>query len=320
MKTAVNIFITIIFGFVSNVSNAQHEGISPTIFKSSECIPFKRLETETIPVEKRLKYLKALYESNESDLCLNKNHGEDFKTFLKWHQKDVTIIDLDDDGVEELYFDGHICGGIELGDVEIFILQGDTLKKVFSEHGKTICLTKNSLTIFEYPCCASNLNLISNYSLKNFPNEIGLIGNPHLYFTAIIEDYTKFQKKKHGQPFIPTYLNKNDIFISSDSLTLRWTPNLTDYGIRRHAAGNDSTMNKIHKYSAGTRFRVLHNSKNSSWKFVSTEMNLEVESIDCFPGYMSYLKEKNQSIFNIYGWIEQSKAANSTSKTNAWKE
>lgn len=290
MKKFVHILLLSLF---STLGFAQH---TLTLNQVQEFFypefDLKAFEIELEPNE-RTKLLKQLcLLGNHCDYCIDEGdvEGELFQEYLESHQKSIHFVDLDEDGDTDILFNGKECGGFEVGMVEFYENQSDSLIRRFKIEGRLINLDVKNRTfaIHDYPCCAQQSNYVVEY---NYGNEL---------FDLRFVKASLFLGRSGllGGPFFPDSTNLNESFTTQQETALRWSPNTTDNDPSETCSINDG--NVIARYPKGVIGTILYRNKDG-WCFVKMSYHSNAEN-PCDSNRVANLPE---DLLQIYGWIKR---------------
>ena len=213
------------------------------------------LESEITDIEKEDLLVQLCFLRNHCDFC--ELDTTNFKAYLQEHKTSIFFIDLDQDGDQDIVFNGKECSGVETGIVEFYENKADTLIRHFKIEGKLINLNlkKHTYAIHDYPCCAQQSHYIVNYKYNKktikpeIENAVLFIGQSNLL----------------GGPFFPPSFNKKKRLKLSKTTELRWSPNTTDQDPSETCLNNRT--NSISVYPKGAKGTILYTNSNG-WVFV----------------------------------------------------
>jgi hypothetical protein len=87
---------------------------------------------------------------------------------FSYYKNDFYFIDLDQDKIDEIIYNGRICGGYETESVVVFKSNNIEYKQILKVSGKITGITfNNELIINDYPCCSDIWQSIFCYKFTN---------------------------------------------------------------------------------------------------------------------------------------------------------
>jgi hypothetical protein len=224
------------------------------------------------------------------DYTLEVHPNSNFKTYWSVFEKNWGVIDLNNDGVYELIFQGRVSSFDEKEYVEIFKKNEDNWERIHSDVGRLLAykIHPNTKKIIlyqhRYPCC---------YSASHSIIMVRLIGE------KIITKSRFFVGRDGGDmvgPFYPDSVSYSSAFKQLTSKTLlRWSPAVVD----SKAFINYSETNAIIHYEKGGYYKELY--KKNGWAFVLMYSGIVHEQA-------VVINSVNFVNTPVYGWIFLEKA------------
>lgn len=242
-----------------------------------------------------VRYYEGLYSSGS------------FSNFCNAHKDSFHFIDLDNDGDQDLIFDGKDAPGYESGTVNIYLNKGRSLELNRLLLGTIIKMERDSngcvgFTIFDYPCCADYGFFMTDYFYDKSDSLVYLSKN----MRAIV-GIGVFS----GDRILPQSIPLNESFkIKSDSLCLRWSADESGKLYPWDIPQGELT-NLIGTYPSGSTGTILSAEKDKfghMWYFVLMDNN-----ISPLNDILSWRYSKWKPGYKTYGWL---KATNSIEVTS----
>ncbi len=242
----------------------------------------------------RNKILVELIESKKVFLCHSGNISgkRNIKEFIKTHESNFHLVDLNADKIPELVFNGFDCNDLDNEFLYIYAKVDEQYEIIYTKKGNIIGYNVNPntnetlLIHFAYPCCRNGTNNLNSLRLVN-----GKIVEFRKEFFAGRIDLMK-------GPFLPESIDrKGEIISTKKTVELRWSPEVVD----TMAWEGTVQKNIILAYPAGAKFRVLSKQKNANgetWLFVLSRSQPILNK-----GYI--VEPSNFTNTKVYGWIQE---------------
>lgn len=244
------------------------------------------LETNISEKERENLILKICLKAYHCDMCVSDSAHlqQELNEYLLEHESSIYFVDLDNDGDQDVIFNGKECSGFEIGIVEFYENKSDTLIRRFKIEGALINLDleNRTLAVYDYPCCAQQTNYVVEYRYSE---------------TFDLEFLTASLFIGHSKMMLPNVMDTNKKFKIKQQIALRWSPNTTDYDPIETCVNNKTNI--IYTYQKNDDGTILHQNPDG-WSFVKMNYNKFAQNpciYNSIPGLPSEL-------ISFYGWMK----------------
>jgi hypothetical protein len=207
-----------------------------------------------------------------------------FEAYYRLQQNQYHLVDLNQDGTDEVIFNGYINPNDDMEYLEIFAIKNGKFEVVHQEVGHILAFkihpNTGEIVLFQhkYPCCNARSHNI--YQLRLIA---GVIQVHTKYFLGRDSDMkgTFFpQEVKYG----PKYktLEKNTL--------VRWSKEIIEKG-----AAPDAPTNAIIHYPAGTRYKLLASENGFDYVLLCGPPVIETSLV---------VNAENLSKMHLFAWIK----------------
>lgn len=279
-------FILLICWINAAVANVEMTRVNPQllIHQAKENFDSISLSNETL----KQTMVKYLFDNDLIDHIGTKAYDTDakFSNYYKQFHALYRLIDLNNDGIPELIFNGFVAEGDDREYLQIFNSKQGVVEQVYNEIGHLIAYkiqpnTKEILLYHhQYPCC---VNASHNLNRLRWIN--GKFQMLKRYFLGRDHDMVG--------PFLPLKSQFTGIFnVLSNKTKLYWSPAV----IEKDAWLSRSATNVIATYDSLTVYTVL--AKVNNWKFVLMKGAPIIQK-------SVIINPANFTSTWIYGWIKE---------------
>ncbi len=279
-------FFTLALAYQFAFGSIQMPRIDPSIFIPNCKTDFSAIASKN---EKEKEVLvKKLFDLEMIDHFLTKSYdlNAKFSDYYTVFSKNYLLIDLNNDGVNELVFSGRVTQEVESEQLSIFQFIKNNPTQIYIENGHLLAYqihpnTKEILLFHhQYPCCDNASHNLNRLRLVNGKMQL-------------LKRYFVGRDSGMKGEFFPkkTTFSNHYLQTKREKTELRWSPEV----ITKNAWERRSENNVIALYPIRSYYKVL--AKNGKWRFVLMQNAPVIQQ-------NLVINPRNFSNTWIYGWIE----------------